>query len=501
MTEPIDIFSLGFDKNLNKEIADNSTGVVYDAVNDTTNVGNILSGGQLTLKSLSIGGLVRQVAPGDDIQAAIDAVAREGGGTVQLFPGTYRPKTKIEMASSVKLVGSGNGVTFLDFEGTIYNLSAHGLSSDFLKNWSIQDIQVKSSAATAGLDISRSQDFILSNVSVTLCSGVGIRIRGSRNFSLSNIDSSDNTGDNLVVNATDTISGSRNFVLLNCVADDSLTGSGIVLSHTEDSVTSDAQLQNFTLLNCSAEGNANYGVDIQGNSAFNAIFGAKFIGVKSLDNTSGGFRVAHLSESVFVACSANGTQTGSTWFISYTGSNLPNKFIGCDGVISDSSNSHSNIYIAQDSVWDEATITSFTELSIISPHENITPPQTREIILAKNVSGGTLRAGNVAVFSPVDSGDEVSTTTTNGSNKVFGVAVESINSTAYGRFLVSGKTSTLYVANGTSSISVGDWLSTYSHAYYAKKAVAGDMVFAMALSAPTTSTAQINALLVSPRLI
>jgi polygalacturonase len=41
------------------------------------------------------------------IQAAVDAVARAGGGTVRLLPGTFRLRNAVYLASKVRLVGSG----------------------------------------------------------------------------------------------------------------------------------------------------------------------------------------------------------------------------------------------------------------------------------------------------------------------------------------------------------------------------------------------------------
>jgi hypothetical protein len=41
------------------------------------------------------------------IQAAVDAVARAGGGTVKLLPGTFRLRNAVYLASNVRLLGSG----------------------------------------------------------------------------------------------------------------------------------------------------------------------------------------------------------------------------------------------------------------------------------------------------------------------------------------------------------------------------------------------------------
>src|SRR5437660_4030279 len=42
------------------------------------------------------------------LQAAVDSVARKGGGTVQVLPGTYRLRNSIFLQSKVRILGSGN---------------------------------------------------------------------------------------------------------------------------------------------------------------------------------------------------------------------------------------------------------------------------------------------------------------------------------------------------------------------------------------------------------
>src|SRR5205807_6929390 len=41
------------------------------------------------------------------LQAAVDSVARKGGGTVRVLPGTYRLRNSIFLQSKVRLLGSG----------------------------------------------------------------------------------------------------------------------------------------------------------------------------------------------------------------------------------------------------------------------------------------------------------------------------------------------------------------------------------------------------------
>src|SRR5438094_478083 len=46
------------------------------------------------------------------IQAAVDYVARLGGGTVRVLPGTYRLRNSIFLPSKVRLLGSGTDSVF-----------------------------------------------------------------------------------------------------------------------------------------------------------------------------------------------------------------------------------------------------------------------------------------------------------------------------------------------------------------------------------------------------
>ena len=47
------------------------------------------------------------------IQAAVDHVARLGGGTVKLLPGTYRLRNAVTLASHVRLLGCGAGTVLV----------------------------------------------------------------------------------------------------------------------------------------------------------------------------------------------------------------------------------------------------------------------------------------------------------------------------------------------------------------------------------------------------
>ncbi len=120
----------------------------------------------------------------------------------------------------------------------------------------------------------------------------------------------------------------------------------------------------------------------------------------------------------------------------------------------------------------------------------------------KNTSGATIAAGSLVVLSAVAAGDEVTTTTTQGNQKAFGVATESIADTAYGLIQTSGKT-TLLKVNGTTAIVVGDFIGSFTTAEIGMKAAAGNTAIAIALEAYAVadSAGIIDALIISPRAV
>jgi len=123
-------------------------------------------------------------------------------------------------------------------------------------------------------------------------------------------------------------------------------------------------------------------------------------------------------------------------------------------------------------------------------------------VYMKNTSGGTINAGNIVTFKSVAAGNEVTTTTTAGDDKVYGMATAAILNNASGYIQILGKT-TLLTADGTTDIAVGDFLTTFTTAGIVAKAAAGDQCIAIALEAYTTndSNGVLDALLIPPRMI
>lgn len=492
-----DIFSLGFDPSLSRAIPDEATGVVYDSINDTQNTASLLSGGNLNLKTLTIGGLVRQVAPGDDIQAAIDAMNREGGGTVQFLAKTYLLRSSLQLRSNVTLAGAGRDVTILDFERRIYGIYSTGTqASGYEKNMAIRDLTVKNSTAAGAIFLTLCSSFSLENISVTGSTN-GIQILGCNNFRVSNSESKLNTNHGVFIYGSTFTSSA--FTLTNVLAQNNF-GAGFQIGNPADS---SGIAINFSLLNCQASGNLLDGFNVTGNTNLNsmavscisdanggdgydiAIGYISLVGSVGTNNSGGGFNISGVSAfGVRLVGCFSSANTGAD----FTDASSLGVVIGC----------------VFETIGSVPTV-SLGENSSSYANSEQTLGQQLKYFLAQNKSGGNVPQGAVVVFNPTASTtDQFSTTTVNGNNKVMGMVSTLLNSNpnnGYTHVLTEGFTQNLLAVNGTSSLSVGDFLSTYSHAYYAKKAIAGDTVFAICLEAPTTGTALVDALLIPPRLI
>jgi hypothetical protein len=72
------------------------------------------------------------------IQAAVDYVARLGGGTVEILPGTYRFRNSVFLASNLHLTGHGEKTVLIKEPSVVTELAADS-------DWYDQEITVKSS--------------------------------------------------------------------------------------------------------------------------------------------------------------------------------------------------------------------------------------------------------------------------------------------------------------------------------------------------------------------
>jgi hypothetical protein len=169
----------------------------------------------------------------------------------------------------------------------------------------------------------------------------------------------------------------------------------------------------------------------------------------------------------------------------------------------DYNNIHSNNY---GKILDVLTAAVFFDANNLSNRtignigSNVT--QENDFIRAKNTSGGTITAGSLVIIKSVAAGNEITTTTSGGDNKVFGVVNEDIANNDFGAVQTLGK-NTLLKVDGTTDIAVGDYISTFTTAGIGQKASAGQTVIAIALEAYTAndSNGVIDALIIRPRLI
>lgn len=161
-----------------------------------------------------------------------------------------------------------------------------------------------------------------------------------------------------------------------------------------------------------------------------------------------------------------------------------------------------NIFNEQGSGYGTAPIILGTGNKALNNGGVITEVQEADYQRAKNTSGGQLVAGDVVTFKAVAAGNELTTTTTQGDDLVYGIASATIENNAFGLFQTGGKTTSLKV-DGTTDIAIGDFLGTFTTAKIGMKAAAGDMAFAIALEAYITndSSGVLDALLVKPRKI
>jgi hypothetical protein len=163
-----------------------------------------------------------------------------------------------------------------------------------------------------------------------------------------------------------------------------------------------------------------------------------------------------------------------------------------------------HLSILGNNFYDNTTPLTATNSTYAIIKDNIgqQPVDIKEYVYATNTSGGALAAGDLVILKSVAGANEITTTTTGGDSKVYGMAMEAISNTATGRILIRGKTTVLKV-NGTTDIAVGDFISCYTSVGIGKKATTGETVIAIALEAYTAddSNGIIDALLILPRLI
>lgn len=492
-TENQDVYTYGFDKNLNRGLEDRSTGTVYDTIENAINAGSVLSGGNLSLKTLQIGGFTRMVAPGDDLQAALDAVNREGGGTVQLLAAQYLLRSNITIPSNVALIGSGRDLTIIDFGEAAYSLRCRGTSTDLTKNFALAHLTIQNSSDEAGLDIQYTEFWRIENIRITSCTQKGMRVIAGSNYLVNNCRF-DNNGSHgiFLYNDGTTEAQALNFTY-NVVTCDSNGANGMLVDRNSNN--SNEQLQEFSITNCNFSENTINGLFLD-SSASNTPFYANVVGCSADDNTEDGIKINTSGVQVLGCRTEN--NLADNYDVSATGTGV-SLLVGCisNGSLSAQEyNIGNNVVVIACNYTDFApdeepsqgiNYTGINDFRTVFLNTRDTPITERRIHLFRNDSGSTINAGDVVTYATNATGDRITRTTTVGDRKVWGVAPSQIASGSNGSVIISGFYTQVNV-NGTTDIAVGDYLCTYSEAGIAQKATTtGQVVFAIALEAYTTN--------------
>lgn len=449
------------------------------------------------------------------IQAALDALP-SGGGKVLLLEGTFTIGTTIApIKDNWDLSGMG--------KGTIVKLKNSGNTNIFKTNdgitdWTIRDIyfdgnKANQASAAAAIYIDNTSmagmHSFLHNIRVENSKGVGIYAIKPRRCHLvqSIIQNNDSHG----IHITD-----EHLEMYGCRIQYN-GGDGLHAEDMADNILTDCQFQHNTghginfvstsiVSNCNIMTNSGYGIASASSSRINGC------GIRW--NAQTGIKLA--SHCVFTGCRVGNNSYGDSG--SYDNVEINNGW--CTLVMGNQIGSYTGdarycINISNDPDAPTIAIIGNTfrkETSSIlnTSTENYIwlgnsvdgPVPEQKIMKYKNTSGGQLVEGDVVVLKSVAAGNEITTTNTQGDDKVLGMVAETIENNAEGRILVLGKTAHLKV-NGTTDIAIGDYLCTFTTAKIACKAETGDMAFAIALEAYSTddSNGVIDAILIEPRKI
>lgn len=423
------------------------------------------------------------------VQAAIDA----GRSNIRVRKGTYLFDDDLVIPTGVSIICENKYNTIFDFQGNAKGVKIIGTSGSIKQNFVLKDLTIKNSNAVAGLDIDYCDFFTLDNVRATSCDQKGIRIRHSRNFILNNTRTDDNTGNGLELSG-DSDRKQENFSLISCRSKDN-GGIGFAMI-----TAAAANMVDYSFFNCLAAGNTGDGYDFSGG---NIAHEANIVGCNAETNGGNGFDI-DARDCSFISCQSD-SNTGDGFETSV----LNNRLIGCsasgNGTNYDLNSSTIVIGNLLSTGVDSGPLNGYSETDL----ENIQSfgnfgENTRTIkrtTRMKNTSGSTINKGNVLTLKAASSGEETTTTTAQGDDLVYGMALaDNIANNEYGPVLTEGYT-TLLKVDGITDIAIGDLLGTSTTAGIAMKAGAGDMAFAIALEVYTANdnNGVINALIIKPR--
>lgn len=455
----------------------------------------------VTSRTSTTNGRSATVAAGEDIRPALASLKSAGGGTLILLAGTHKIDYTIEGFAKLVIQGQGREQTILECSGS-GGITYIGTSSAHITYFGIADLTIRD-VIGFGIEIDYADYWNVRNVVVDGTTAACISVNHSTIFEIhdSVFKNSGSRGVYIITSGTST----TGLFTLNNLLCTGNTLDGIYIK----SFSGTYSVSFFKLVGCVSIGNGQNGITLTSSSA-NRVQQGQIIGCIFSENTAIG---CHLDTNIIfisVISTICGLNTGDNMKIEakYTTVSSPILAESVSGYDLNVTSNAANISIVGSQIYVQTS--SPNSRIFISPNTdttidviNQTTPVTRQVTMQmKNTSGATINAGNVVILKSVAAADEITTTTTAGDNKVFGVALAAISNNAYGAILIEGKT-TLLTVNGTTDIAIGDYLTTYTSAGIAQKATAGQTAFAIALEAYTTndSNGVIDALLISPRII
>lgn len=217
------------------------------------------------------------IGPTDDIQAAVDKLNSNGGGILNLTPGTYNVAADISIPSNITIQGTNRDAVIIDFGGGAYSIKLYGAMGSPTTGIQIRTLTIQNSTAP-GIDVSYSDDFFFYNFNVYSCL-YGLRVANSH-FPTIQFPLFDSNGYGASLTDCD------GYVFSGASFDNSTTGYGLSLLRSGNSV----------IYNTEMVGNATYGIVMD-----------DFTGIAiSSTNVS-----SNTSDGVILSASVIGSQFGS----------------------------------------------------------------------------------------------------------------------------------------------------------------------------------------------
>ena len=202
----------------------------------------------LLVFTANLNAATRSVAPGENIQPAIDYVNSNGGGTVTLKAGTHTIDSPVKIKSNVILRGEGTLASTLKTTNDIKMIvqSAYGLKNVTIQNLVLIGSPTRNAGGIHLVSYQTDHDRIyLSGVHVYE-TGWGVHIKGARNVSITDCNFSRNGNPeskkyahNLYLRRCYTAT------VTNSIFNNSTSGNGINISYSKD----------INIINCEAIGN------------------------------------------------------------------------------------------------------------------------------------------------------------------------------------------------------------------------------------------------------